>query len=126
MLDLIHPVRLAQKLHIELKASNFDETGLPENKKLMLYRIIQEALSNIIKHAQATAVQIKLVRKSRAVVLCIRDNGQGFALENVRKGLGLANIRNRAELFAGIVTIKTAPGAGCTLKVVIPNASRAS
>jgi signal transduction histidine kinase len=86
----------------------------------MLYRIIQEALNNILKHAQASTVRMYLTRNKRFLFLEIQDNGRGFVPEKVRKGLGLNNIRNRAELLGGKVHIKAAPGAGCILKVVIP------
>jgi signal transduction histidine kinase len=82
---------------------------------------MQEALNNIIKHAQASTIHIQLSRSKGFVLLKIQDNGQGFAPDKVRKGLGLNNIRNRAELFGGNVTIKTAPGAGCTLNVMVPD-----
>lgn len=81
----------------------------------------QEALNNIIKHAHASAAQITLSRHNGAVLLEVCDNGQGFAPETMRKGLGLYNIRNRAELFGGKLTIKAVPGAGCTLKIMIPD-----
>jgi len=118
--DLIESIGLVQNLQISFNPLHFDEHDLLENGKLMLYRIIQEALNNIIKHAQASAVFLHLTRKARFVFLEISDNGQGFSLEKVRKGLGLANIRNRAELFGGKVIIKTAPGAGCSIKIMIP------
>lgn len=121
--ELVQSIGLVQRLHINFTHRQFDESALPENGKLMLYRIMQEALNNIIKHAQATTVHITLARSLRGVSLEIRDNGCGFAPEKIRKGLGLTNIRNRAELFGGTVRIHTAPGRGCTLSILIPNKS---
>lgn len=123
--ELCNSISLVQHLQIDFKHCGFSEAGLPENAKLMLYRIIQEALNNIIKHAGATAVQIQLTRNAQAILLQVQDNGQGFAPDNVRNGLGLNNIRNRAELFGGSVAINTAPGAGCTVQVTIPDIERA-
>ena len=121
--ELAENISLGQKLKINFKHYPFNEDSLPENAKLMLYRIIQEALNNIIKHAGARTVHIRLKRTARAVSLQVQDNGCGFELDKTRKGLGLSNIRNRAELFGGTVRIRTAPGAGCTLHVSIPNKS---
>jgi PAS domain S-box-containing protein len=118
--ELVKTASLVQHLRINLNTADFSEEGLPENGKLMLYRVLQEALNNIIKHAGASMVQVQLLRNSRMILLRISDNGQGFVTEQVRKGLGLNNIRNRAALFGGKVTIKAAPGAGCTLKVSVP------
>lgn len=122
--DLADTVGLLQQLHITFDASHFTEQGLPENAKLMLYRIIQEALNNIIKHAAATTVHIRLKRRTGLILLQLTDNGQGFDPAKVRKGLGLTNIRNRAELFGGKISLKAAPGEGCTLGIMIPDAVR--
>jgi PAS domain S-box-containing protein len=123
--ELIESIRMVQNLEVEFQHYEFSEEQIPENGKLMLYRIIQEALNNIIKHAAATSVHIHLVRTDRMILLEVCDNGKGFLPEKVRKGLGLTNIRNRAELFNGSVKIKTRPGAGCTVKVAIPYAGLA-
>jgi PAS domain S-box-containing protein len=118
--ELAESIRMVQDLQIDFQHYDFSEEHIPENGKLMLYRIIQEALNNIVKHAAATSVNINLVRTERMILLEVCDNGKGFLPEKVRKGLGLTNIRNRAELFNGSVKIKTGPGAGCTVKVAIP------
>lgn len=87
---------------------------------LSLFRIVQEQLNNILKHAKASVVHINLHSSGKAVELEIIDNGKGFKLAGVNKGLGLKNIYNRAELYNGRVTIDTAPGQGCTVSVYIP------
>lgn len=119
--DLANTICLLQGFQIQIKHEGFNEAGLSENGKLMLYRVIQEALNNIAKHAQATVVQIGLQRHNGMVVLKIQDNGRGFAPGKIRKGLGLHNIRNRAEIFGGSVSIHSAPGAGCTIHITIPD-----
>jgi PAS domain S-box-containing protein len=87
---------------------------------LSLFRIVQEQLNNILKHAEAKLVRIQLHSSGRAIELEISDDGKGFNLTNVNKGLGLKNIYNRAELYNGRVTIDTAPGQGCMVSVYIP------
>lgn len=118
--DLIETLGRTQTLQIELTDIMFDETVLPDNQKLMLFRIIQEQLNNIVKHANAQHVSINLENTATSIFLEITDDGVGFDPAKVRKGLGLTNIRNRAELFAGKVEIKTAEGKGCTLNITVP------
>ncbi len=118
--DLIETMGRAQTLQIELIDVMFDEDLVPDNQKLMLFRIVQEQLNNIVKHARAKRVTITLKKDASSIFLEISDDGIGFNLDKVRKGLGLANIRNRAELFAGKVEIYTAEGKGCIIKVVVP------
>ena len=118
--DLIETLVRTQTLRIELDAERFDEDALPENQKLMLFRIIQEQLNNIIKHARAKKVAITLASTSSSIFLEISDDGVGFDITKVRKGLGLTNIRNRAELFAGKMDVITSEGKGCVLKITVP------
>jgi len=107
---------------IELDYFGFHEDQLPENKKLALFRILQEQLNNIIKHAMAQNVWINLTSTPHHAKLIIKDNGNGFDPAKIRRGLGLTNIINRAELFGGRVEIATSPGKGCKIKVWIPHA----
>jgi signal transduction histidine kinase len=102
----------------------FSEDELPENKKLMLFRIIQEQLNNIIKHSGAQQVQIILNNDEGDTTLEIKDNGKGFDPLQSKIGLGLTNIKNRCELFGGRMEIKTSLGNGCTLKLHIPSSSK--
>ena len=118
--DLVESFRRTQALRIELDCNEFDENRLPDNKKLALFRILQEQMNNIVKHANASHVVIKLGFTEKKVLLRIKDNGTGFELSKIRRGLGLSNIINRAELFGGSVEIVTLPGDGCDLKVFIP------
>jgi len=118
---LVETIGYVQLLKIDFDYYDFNEDRVPENVQLMLYRIIQEGLNNIVKHADATHVQIVIKNKDQRLTLELKDNGKGFQLGKVRKGLGLTNIKNRTELFGGTLSIETAPGAGCGLKVVVPD-----
>lgn len=118
--DLIETLARTQTLEIKLDDSRFNEAKVPDNQKLMLFRIIQEQLNNVVKHARAQQVEITLENNASAIFLKFADDGIGFDLARVRKGLGLANIQNRVELFAGRVEIITAEGQGCIIKVTVP------
>lgn len=97
------------------------ETRLPSEVETTLYRIVQEALTNVVKHAESTEVSILLVRREAAVTAVIEDNGRGFAPDAVKaESLGLEGMRERAELHDGRLTIEASPGSGTTLVVEIP------
>jgi len=121
--DLIESLRTTQPLGFELTYTDLDENRLPENKKLALFRIIQEQLNNVLKYASAQNVTVALCSSSSQILLEIKDDGLGFDLGNVRRGMGLSNIINRSELFGGRVEINTAPGKGCSVKVWLPHSA---
>ena len=119
--DLVETISRTQYLRIDLDDYEFDEGQVADNKKLMIFRIIQEQLNNIVKHAEAKKVSVMLRNDKPYLLLEIKDDGKGFDPKGVRKGLGLTNMRNRAELFGGEVKIVSAPGKGCTLTVKVPH-----
>jgi PAS domain S-box-containing protein len=88
--------------------------------QLALFRIIQEQMNNILKHAAATQVKIDLLKQAKLLSLMISDNGQGFDFNSVKKGLGLQNILYRAELCKGKAIFTSSAGNGCILRVDIP------
>jgi two-component system sensor histidine kinase UhpB len=88
-----------------------------------LFRIIQEQLNNIMKHARATEIMIRLSVEGEDIVLTVVDNGIGFDMTRHRKGVGITNIISRTELFSGKVEIMSKPGDGCVLTVKLPQAS---
>ncbi|HEY9363826.1 MAG TPA: PAS domain S-box protein [Chitinophagaceae bacterium] len=118
--ELCYSLRRTQAFNIRFYHKSFNEQGLQHNQNLMIYRIIQEQLNNIIKHSEAKSVILKLSSEGGLISLDIVDNGKGFDLEKSKKGLGLLNIVNRAELFHGKVEIVTAVNKGCKLKVTFP------
>jgi PAS domain S-box-containing protein len=120
--DLIDSFRSTQSLSIELDYFDFDEDQLPDNKKLALYRIIQEQLNNIVKHANARHVSIILRLTPNNILLQIKDDGKGFEIGKIKRGLGITNMSNRAEIFGGNVLLTSAPGEGCEVNVCLPNA----
>lgn len=117
---LIDSLRTARHLTIELDYYGFDEDQLADNKKLTLYRIIQEQLNNIIKYAGASHVSIILRLTAGNILLQIKDDGVGFNMDTVKKGLGINNIHNRAEIFGGNVLFTSSPGNGCEVNVSLP------
>ena len=104
-------------LHRDLKNIDF------ETKDIIIFRIIQEALTNIVKHAEAKNVEISLLHKQGRVYLSITDDGKGFDTKEHRrsnKSLGLSVMRERAKLAGGILQMKSTRGAGTQIRLSIP------
>jgi signal transduction histidine kinase len=94
---------------------------LPEEVETALYRIVQEALTNVVKHAQAGSVSVVLARKPSSVSAVVEDDGAGFDQTRTRdSGLGLVGMRERVELLGGRLAVETRPGAGTTLVAEVP------
>ena len=95
---------------------------LPVEMETVIYRVIQEALTNIVRHAQASSASVIIDRRLNTIRIIVEDNGIGFALidKQYSKSLGLQGIRERAALFNGTLTIETEPGQGTSLFVEIP------
>ncbi len=104
---------------VTMNVSHFDE-NVADEIKLTLYRIIQEHLNNIIKHAGAKHIILSLGSNKNSISVMIEDDGIGFNLNQNRNGVGLTNIYNRVESYNGTVDISTEPGKGCKLKAVLP------
>lgn len=116
---LVEMVGFSTNLLFEFDHDGFD-LPLVMSQKLALYRILQEQLNNITKHAQATTVRILLTQKGGNVVLTVRDNGKGFNSKTQTSGTGLHNISGRVKVFGGTAQIETAPGKGCDFNVTFP------
>ncbi|GAB4093565.1 cache domain-containing sensor histidine kinase [Flaviaesturariibacter terrae] len=103
---------------------SFDHSGyrqhLPMEHKLAIYRILQEALNNVVKHAGATRVDVELTQSGGITTLSVCDNGRGFLTGTRRGGIGLNNMRSRAEVLGGSLQLNAAPGKGCQLLVHLP------
>jgi PAS domain S-box-containing protein len=117
--ELIRNIQAVKKMKIRLNISGLDEESLQPEQKINIYRIIQEQLNNILKHAQAGAVLIELNKEKDQICLRLTDNGKGFDPRLRRNGVGISNIISRAELYNGKVEIESAPGKGCRLVVIL-------
>lgn len=105
---------------VQKELADVDEAAMPFKLKLNLYRIVQEQLNNIIKHAQADWVLVRLEQNDAQLILTIQDNGVGFDTSRRTKGVGLTNMQTRAFLHGGTLDISSVPGGGCVLQVSFP------
>jgi len=112
-------IRIEQ--HIDIQ-----EHDVPDPLKTVIYRVMQEALSNIAKHSQANLVRLFLRKADGAIELAIEDNGMGFDLEDVlsvessQRGMGVSSMKERIELSGGSFAIKSATGAGTIIRASWP------
>lgn len=120
MQGLLSNLRTLDKLAINANFDEFDEDDISEDLKLMVYRIAQEQLNNIVKHADAQSVQITLATTNEGLKLIVKDDGKGYDLASARSGVGLQNIGTRAALHHGHVYMNTSIGNGFELKVIFP------
>ena len=114
---------LSEKSGLDVQL-NVAASGLPATHDTAIYRIVQEALTNIIKHAQAHAVSVVIAGGEGSVRVVIEDDGVGFAPDRVRESaLGLVGMRERVGLLGGRLDVQSAVGRGTTIMAELPLAS---
>jgi signal transduction histidine kinase len=118
--DLIESINLTSKVRITRHISGLENELLQKDLHLGLYRILQEQLNNVLKHADASEVVIQLEKVGDTIRLCITDNGKGFAAQKSKSGIGLMNMQTRAENLSGTFEVASNPGQGCRVEVVVP------
>ena len=107
-------------MRVDLEAQ-LGEVRLPTEVETALYRIVQEALANIVKHAEATHVSILLTRKENSVAAVVEDDGKGFDTNETGDGaLGLVGMRERVGLVGGRLVVESARGSGTTIAAEVP------
>jgi two-component system sensor histidine kinase UhpB len=94
--------------------------NLGSDQQLVLYRVTQEALNNIVRHAKAQKVVVDIARTDGSVELCVSDDGKGFVVGTEKGGLGLEGMAERARLVNGEFEVDATPGRGTTLKLRVP------
>ena len=103
---------------------NFSATGstifLDSSTELLLFRIVQEVLNNIVKHANASIIDINLHYITTLLTIQVTDNGKGFFIDENNTGTGLSNIKKRAAMLNGNLVLNARPGMGTTIKIEIP------
>lgn len=92
---------------------------LPSDRQLVLFRIVQEAFQNALKHSQASEIKIKMEQNESFLNVAVQDNGQGFELnDSLKSGMGINNIKNRTQLLGGTVSWNsTLPGTNVMIQI---------
>ena len=100
---------------LDLPASGLEDLGAEE--QLVVYRVVQEGLSNVAQHAAASNVRVDVERRGEGTVVRVADDGEGFRSDQATAGLGLTGMRERAVLAGGRLDVSSAPGAGTTIEL---------
>jgi len=108
---LVHPIK------IMFKARGFIEDGLTQKFKLNIFRIVQEQINNILKHAKAKNITITIEESVDRILFSIIDDGIGFDIAKTKPGIGITNIKSRCELYNGIMILTSPLGKGTTLSM---------
>lgn len=110
----VNPIKISCVL------DSYIENRVNDQFRKNVFRIVQEQMNNILKHAKATEVTISLSQKNKFIILSISDNGVGFDTGKKQKGIGIANIKSRAVSYNGTADFISQPGRGCVLVVTFP------
>ena len=111
-------------LDVRFKARGFGNGRLPQAVETALYRVVQEAMANVVRHAQAARVDVLLEHRGERVMVMIEDDGVGFVPDRVRGGrhFGLLGLKERAESLGGTLTLESTLGGGTTVVVEVASA----
>jgi signal transduction histidine kinase len=118
--DLLDSVVFTKKVQISRRLTGIKNQMLQKDLHVGIYRILQEQLNNVLKHAEASEVFVELEGTPDLIRLYIYDNGKGFITGGKKEGIGLKNMQTRAENLNGSFELNSAPGAGCSVEVVVP------
>lgn len=119
VIGLIHDTGKSSSIKIQFQHYDVPE-NLPADIAQQAYRIIQEGINNIIKHANASEADIQIFGHEHELVLTIEDNGKGFDISNNRAGIGLNQMKSRTEMLEGQFEINSMPGKGTQIMVSLP------
>ncbi|GAA4280677.1 sensor histidine kinase [Gaetbulibacter aestuarii] len=99
---------------------DIDWDSVPNKTKIHIYRIVQESLHNIYKHAKATTVKLYFKFDNHKILVILEDDGRGFDLKKAKSGIGLKNMRSRIKDFGGTLSLSSEKGKGTTVKIIAP------
>jgi signal transduction histidine kinase len=127
---LFSRVRATSGIEIELDISLAFEDGLAETRleaeiEGTLYRLVQEGLSNVVKHSSAERVTVKLAEEGEVATMELSDDGAGFDVTQHSEGFGLLGMQERTDLVGGTISIDSKPGMGTTVRASVPARHRA-
>jgi signal transduction histidine kinase len=121
--DFCSSVDQSCALHLTYQSFDIEESSISALTAGAVYRIIQELVNNILRHANATTALVQLVRKDGTLSITVEDNGKGFntSILQTSDGTGYQNLRNRVEYLNGTIDIQTAPDKGTSINIEISN-----
>jgi signal transduction histidine kinase len=116
---LVNKINQTKQPHFNLVIFGIHQR-LQKDYELALYRITQELINNILKHAEARQVSLQIGQRDAKIILLIEDDGRGFDVDSQKDGYGLHNLDIRTKLMNGTMTIDSQPGKGTSVLIEIP------
>jgi PAS domain S-box-containing protein len=123
VIELVDSYAILKKPKFHLKIFSSSErlgNRMTIEQKIMVYRVLQELISNSLKYADATNIRIKFSYMENNLLFEFEDDGKGFDMSNVRRGVGLGSIRSRVEYYKGTTKYESAPGRGMISVIILP------
>ncbi|SHE33474.1 PAS domain S-box protein [Flavisolibacter ginsengisoli] len=118
--ELINSINITKRLEIIYLPHGIDNYTASEDLHTSLYRIVQESLNNILKYSGARIASVEIIRQEGSLVLKICDNGKGFDTSTKRGGIGITNMKTRAENLNASFRLTSSPGRGCQIEICFP------
>ncbi len=118
--SIIDDVAALNTVQIHFNSDSFFENDIQYDFKLSIFRIIQEQVSNVLKHSAAKHCTIELGRNEKIIYLVVNDDGIGFDTSTQKNGIGIYNITSRVELFGGTISIVSSSNMGCRISIEFP------
>lgn len=118
--NLLQNINVNDQFQIDLQFNELEIDAINIDIQINLYRIFQEQINNISKYSKASLIRVSVTVLDETVMMRVYDNGQGFNTKLTRDGIGLSNMKKRAEIFSGNFTLNSAIGQGCEILVEIP------
>ena len=114
----ISRINAGKEINAVLKSEEM--LNLPSAQRIILFRIVQEAIQNAVKHGRCQNISISIQKEEQFIRISIEDDGSGFDIDKVRKGMGLSNIQRRAAILNGSASYRTAENKGTAITITIP------
>lgn len=118
--ELVDSVNLTNRLSIDYQINGLESCCISQDLHLAIYRIIQEMLNNTLKYAQASNFNITITNNKTGLKVVLTDDGKGFDMRQKSQGIGITNMKTRAENLNGSFLVASSPGNGCRVEVVFP------
>ena len=118
--ELAESISHTGRMEVRFFSYGVSDKKITQDLYTAIYRIAQEQLTNVLKYAAASLVEVMLVGTSHSIALRVQDNGKGFDRNKMRKGLGISNMIARTKTFEGEFDIKSSPGNGCSMMAEFP------
>ena len=121
--DFCESIEQSGAIELNYQSFDIDEALISKTTSSAVYRIIQELVNNILKHANATRALVQLIRKNVALSITVEDNGKGFDTSILKnnEGIGYVNLQNRVAFLNGVIDIEASEGKGTSVNIEIPD-----